>query len=106
MENEEIEHLLLHALTEDTVTERLDVARSQQEVYAILSELPYFKLSMEEFQQGILAMQAGTGGSARAKRIAGHKRRAVHRNDGLLLYVYASGERIRDVFPSIPDQGH
>ena len=46
MENEEIEHLLLHALTEATVTERLDVARSQQEVYAILSELPYFKLSM------------------------------------------------------------
>mgnify|MGYP000261069226 FL=1 len=58
MENEEIEHLLLHALTEDTVTERLDVARSQQEVYAILSELPYFKLSMEEFQQGIRAMQS------------------------------------------------
>lgn len=58
MENEKIEHLLLHALTEDTVTERLDVARSQQEVYAILSELPYFKLSMEEFQQGIRAMQA------------------------------------------------
>jgi hypothetical protein len=58
VEIEEIEHLLLHALTEESVAERLDTAKSQQEVYTILSELPYFELSMEEFQQGIRAMQA------------------------------------------------
>jgi hypothetical protein len=52
VEIEEIEHLLLHALTEE------DSAKSQQEVYTILQELPYFELSMEEFQQGIRAMQA------------------------------------------------
>ena len=57
MELEEIEHLLLHALTEDAVADRLDTAASQQEVYNILHELPYFDLSMEDFLQGIRAMQ-------------------------------------------------
>ncbi len=53
MEIDEIVHMLLHALSEDSVGERLDSAKSQQEVYAILSEIPYFTLSMEEFQAGI-----------------------------------------------------
>jgi len=50
--------MLFHALTEESLEERLDQAKSQQEVYAILQELDYFTLTMEEFQQGITAMQA------------------------------------------------
>lgn len=57
MEIEEIKHMLFHALTEESLEARLDEAKSQQEVYEILQELSYFTLSMEEFQQGIKAMQ-------------------------------------------------
>ena len=58
MEIAEIKHMLLHALTEDELTERLDKAKSQQEVYNILQELSYFTLTMEEFKQGIEALQS------------------------------------------------
>ena len=58
MDIAEIKHMLFHALTEESLEERLDQAESQQEVYAILQELDYFTLTMEEFQQGIAAMQA------------------------------------------------
>ena len=54
---EEIKHMLFHALTEESLEAKLDAAKSQQEVYGILQELDYFTLSMEEFQQGIKAMQ-------------------------------------------------
>lgn len=57
MEIAEIKHMLLHALTEDSLTERLDNAKSQQEVYEILQELSYFTLTMDEFKQGIMALQ-------------------------------------------------
>ncbi|MCR5756428.1 MAG: hypothetical protein K6F95_00765 [Selenomonas sp.] len=57
MEIAEIKHMLLHALTEESLTERLDQAKSQQEVYGILQELSYFTLSMDEFKQGIEALQ-------------------------------------------------
>ena len=57
MEIGEIKHMLLHALTEDSLTERLDEAKSQQEVYGILQELSYFTLTMDEFKQGIEALQ-------------------------------------------------
>ena len=57
MEIEEIKHMLFHALTEESLEAKLDAAKSQQEVYGILQELDYFTLSMEEFQQGIKAMQ-------------------------------------------------
>lgn len=57
MEIAEIKHMLLHALTEDSLVERLDGAKSQQEVYRILQELSYFTLTMEEFKQGIEALQ-------------------------------------------------
>ncbi|MBR1695104.1 MAG: hypothetical protein IJ709_06865 [Selenomonas sp.] len=57
MDIEEIKHMLFHALTEESLEAKLDAAKSQQEVYAILQELDYFTLSMEEFQQGIKAMQ-------------------------------------------------
>ena len=57
MEIAEIKHMLLHALTEDSLTERLDEAKSQQEVYGILQELSYFTLTMDEFKQGIEALQ-------------------------------------------------
>ena len=58
MDIAEIKHMLFHALTEETLAERLDNAKSQQEVYGILQELDYFTLSVEEFQQGIAAIQA------------------------------------------------
>ena len=58
MDIAEIKHMLFHALTEESLEERLDQAKSQQEVYAILQELDYFTLTIEEFQQGITAMQA------------------------------------------------
>jgi len=57
MEIAEIKHMLLHALTEESLTERLDQAKSQQEVYGILQELSYFTLTMDEFKQGIEALQ-------------------------------------------------
>ena len=57
MEIGEIKHMLLHALTEDSVAERLDEAKSQQEVYEILQEFSYFTLTMDEFKQGIIALQ-------------------------------------------------
>ena len=40
MELAEIEHMLLHALTEESVGEKLDGAKSQQEVYEALKTLP------------------------------------------------------------------
>lgn len=55
---EEIEHMLLHALTEDALAERIEQASSQQEVYDILGELSYFDLTMEEFQSGIKRLQS------------------------------------------------
>ena len=61
MELDEITHVLLHALTEESVADRLDAARSQQEVYAILQELSYFTISMEEFQRGIAALKEEQG---------------------------------------------
>ncbi|BAL83345.1 hypothetical protein SELR_16370 [Selenomonas ruminantium subsp. lactilytica TAM6421] len=57
MDIEEIKHMLFHALTEESLEAKLDEAKSQQEVYRILQELDYFTLTMEEFQQGIEAMQ-------------------------------------------------
>lgn len=57
MDIEEIKHMLLHALTEESTGESLDRAKSQREVYEILRKLPYFSLSMEEFQQGIQALR-------------------------------------------------
>lgn len=57
MDIEEIKHMLLHALTEESTGGSLDRAKSQQEVYEILRKLPYFFLSMEEFQQGIQALR-------------------------------------------------
>lgn len=47
---EEITHMLLHALTEETLGGRMDHVKSQEEAYRILQELPYFTLSMEEFR--------------------------------------------------------
>ncbi|SEH37890.1 hypothetical protein [Selenomonas sp. KH1T6] len=55
---EEIEHMLMHALTEDSIAERIEQAVSQQEVYDLMKELPYFDLSLEEFQAGIIALQS------------------------------------------------
>ena len=55
---EEIEHMLLHALTEDDLVEKIEQASSQQEVYDILGELSYFDLTMEEFQSGIKCLQS------------------------------------------------
>ncbi len=55
---EEIEHMLMHALTEDSIAERIEQAVSQLEVYDLMKELPYFDLSLEEFQAGIRALQS------------------------------------------------
>ncbi|WP_029543049.1 hypothetical protein [Selenomonas sp. AB3002] len=55
---EEIEHMLMHALTEDSISERIEQAVSQLEVYDLMKELPYFDLSLEEFQAGIIALQS------------------------------------------------
>lgn len=55
---EEIEHMLMHALTEDSLAERIEQAASQLEVYNLMKELPYFDLSLEEFQAGIKALQS------------------------------------------------
>lgn len=53
---EEIEHMLFHALSEESVSEALGQARSQAEVYEILKALPYFTLTVEEFRTGILSL--------------------------------------------------
>ena len=55
---EEIKHMLMHALTEEKLEERLEQAASQLEVYGLMKELPYFDLSLEEFQKGIMALQS------------------------------------------------
>ena len=57
MELAEIKHILLHALTDESAGAKLDQAKSQQEVFAILKELPYFTITMEEFQRGIAALK-------------------------------------------------
>lgn len=54
---DQITHILLHALTEDGIGEQLEHAKSQQEVYKLLQTLPYFKLTLEEFQLGIQALR-------------------------------------------------
>ena len=54
---EEIEHMLFHALTEDAIGEQLEQAKSQQEVYAIFQTIPYFDLTLEEFQAGIQSIR-------------------------------------------------
>ena len=54
----EIEHRLMHALTEESLEERIEQAASQMEVYSLMKELPYFDLSLEEFQAGIRALQS------------------------------------------------
>lgn len=54
----EIEHMLMHALTEESLEERIEQAASQMEVYSLMKELPYFDLSLEEFQVGIRALQS------------------------------------------------
>ena len=54
----EIKHMLMHALTEDSLAERIEQAVSQMEVYDLMKELPYFDLSLEEFQAGIMALQS------------------------------------------------
>ncbi|MBO6293176.1 MAG: hypothetical protein J6N51_13130 [Selenomonas sp.] len=54
----EIEHMLMHALTEESLEERIEQAASQMEVYSLMKELPYFDLSLEEFQAGIRALQS------------------------------------------------
>jgi len=55
---EEIEHMLMHALTEESLEERIEQASSQVEVYNLMKELSYFDLSLEEFQAGIKALQS------------------------------------------------
>lgn len=55
---EELEHMLMHALTEDSIAERIEQAVSQLEVYDLMKELPYFDLSLEDFQAGIRALQS------------------------------------------------
>lgn len=55
---EEIEHMLMHALTEDSIAERIEQAVSQMEVYDLMKELSYFDLSLEEFLAGIRALQS------------------------------------------------
>lgn len=57
VEMEEITHMLLHALTEETLGGRMDHVKSQEEAYRILQELPYFTLSMEEFRRGIAVIR-------------------------------------------------
>lgn len=57
MDLTEIKHMLLHALTEESVAAELDSAKSQQEVYAILKTLSYFTITMDDFRQGIAALQ-------------------------------------------------
>ncbi len=54
---DQITHILLHALTEDGIGEKLEAAKSQQDVYKALQTLPYFKLTFEEFRIGIEALR-------------------------------------------------
>ena len=48
---DQITHILLHALTEDGIGEKLEAAKSQQGVYKALQTLPYFKLTIDEFRR-------------------------------------------------------
>lgn len=54
---DQITHILLHALTEDGIGEKLEAAKSQQDVYKALQTLPYFKLTIDEFRIGIEALR-------------------------------------------------
>ena len=54
---DQITHILLHALTEDGIGEKLEAAKSQQGVYKALQTLPYFKLTIDEFRIGIKALR-------------------------------------------------
>lgn len=54
---DQITHILLHALTEDGIGEKLESAKFQQDVYKALQTLPYFKLTFEEFRIGIEALR-------------------------------------------------
>lgn len=54
---EEIKHMLMHALTEETLEESMEQAASQLEAYNLMKELPYFDLTIEEFRAGIEALQ-------------------------------------------------
>ena len=54
---DQITHILLHALTEDGIGEKLEAAKSQQGVYKALQTLPYFKLTFDEFRIGIEALR-------------------------------------------------
>ena len=54
---EEITHMLMHALTEESIEQELEKAKSQQEAYKLLQTLSYFDLTIEEFQAGIMDMQ-------------------------------------------------
>ena len=48
---DQITHILLHALTEDGIGEKLEAAKSQQDVYKALQTVPYFKLTIDEFRK-------------------------------------------------------
>lgn len=54
---DQITHILLHALTEDGIGEKLEAAKSQQGVYKALQTLPYFKMTIDEFRIGIEALR-------------------------------------------------
>lgn len=56
---EEIRHMLLHALTEDSIGKSLEHAKSQQEAYKLMKNLAYFDLTWDEFQAGLVALQEG-----------------------------------------------
>lgn len=60
--DEELIHVLLHALTEEELAPAIEAARSQKEVYDALSTLAYFDLTEDEFTRGIRAL--GEGGDA------------------------------------------
>ncbi len=62
MEPEEAAHMLMHALSEESVQEQLDTAKSQQEVYKILQSVDYFTLSMDEFRSGIQLLSQSDDG--------------------------------------------
>jgi len=55
---EEITHMLMHALTEESIEQDLEKVKSQQDAYKLLQTLPYFDLTIEEFKAGIMDMQS------------------------------------------------
>ena len=63
---DQITHILLHALTEDGIGEKLEAAKSQQDVYKALQTLPYFKLTIDEFRIGIEALRQQQAEEAQA----------------------------------------